>query len=282
MKFRRVQSYKLRRLFPMLGIAGIATLGTVGCEKEDDFKTQIRTETKHDTVYVKKTDTINSVKSDTIYLPGDTIYTPKDTIYIPGDTIYTPNDTIYIPGDTIYIPGDTVYTKPDTIYTPSKPDTIYTPSKPDTIYTPSKPDTIYTPSKPDTIYTPSKPDTIYIPSKPDTVYVPVIPHHNTTYVWGKGFLDNVYPADNVTKSCDSLSVDTVFLKNNGVSWAGNSATVVLKYVNKVLDDVKSDNKYKIRGAGTLNDVGMGTDQAYQDSITLSRMGFKFGKVRYGN
>ena len=235
MKFRRVQSYKLRRLFPMLGIAGIATLGTVGCEKEDDFKTQIRTETKHDTVYVKKTDTINSVKSDTIYLPGDTIYTPRDTIYIPGDTIYTPNDTIYIPGDTVY-------------------------------------------TKPDTIYTPSKPDTIYIPSKPDTVYIPVIPHHNTTYVWGIDYWDQVWPADKVAASADSTSVDIVYLKNDGVSWGGCPTSVVLQSITPVIESVSSKNRHKIRGAGTLNDVYVRDEQCRQDSITLANYGFKFGNV----
>ena len=141
---------------------------------------------------------------------------------------------------------------------------------------------LYLPSKPDTIYTPSKPDTIYLPSKPDTIYVPVdnTPHHNTTYIWGRNFTDNVYPATNISKSCDSLLVDTVFLKNNGVSWEGAPTTTVLKYMTKVLDDVKSDNKHKIRGAGTLNDVGMGTEQTYQDSIKLAKMGFKFGRVYY--
>lgn len=270
------------RFILMLGIAGIATLGTVGCEKEDDFKTQIRTETKHDTVYVKKTDTINSVKSDTIYLPGDTIYMPRDTIYIPGDTIYTPNDTIYIPGDTIYIPGDTVYTKPDTIYTPSKPDTIYIPSKLDTIYTPSKPDTIYTPSKPDTIYTPSKPDTIYIPSKPDTVYIPVIPHHNTTYVWGNGNWGAVWPADRVAASADSVSVDNVYLKNDGKSLGGMHTSDIFRYMNMIIESAPADKRYKVRGAGTLNESGISSTQDVQDSIKLSDMGFDFGKVRYGD
>lgn len=106
------------------------------------------------------------------------------------------------------------------------------------------------------------------------------PHHNTTYIWGKHYLDNVYPADKITKSVDSTLVDIVFLENDGSSWEGSPTTLVLKYVNKIIDDVKSENKHKIRGAGTLNDVYLRDEQARQDSITLSKMGFNFGNVFY--
>jgi signal peptidase I len=266
------------RLIVLLGIAGIAALGTVGCEKEDDIKTQILTETKHDTVYVNKTDTINSVRSDTIYLPGDTIYTPKDTIYTPKDTIYIPGDTIYLAGDTIYIPNDTIYIPGDTIYIPN--DTIYIPG--DTVYT--KPDTIYTPSKPDTIYTPSKPDTIYIPSKPDTVYVPVIPHHNTTYIWGDNNWDAIWPetTDNVAKSADSTLVDKVILKNDGRSLGGISTSDLMSWINTVVESVSPTKRYKVRGSGTLEETSIGNQQDIQDSIRLSNFGFDFGRVVYSD
>ena len=257
MKFRRVQSYKLRRLFPMLGIAGITALGTVGCEKEDDFKTQIRTETKHDTVYVNKPDTL---RPDTVYIPADTLFVPGDTIYLPGDTIYLPGDTIFTPRDTIYLPGDTIFAKPDTIYL--------------------KPDTVYTPSKPDTVYTPSKPDTIYL--KPDTVYIekPAIPHHNTTYIWGDNNWDAVWPADKVAASADSTLVDNVYLKNDGKSLGGIRTRDIMTYMNMIVESVTPANRYKVKGSGTLNEVGMANQQDIQDSIKLSNFGFSFGTIRY--
>ena len=239
MKFRRVQSYKLRRLFPMLGIAGIATLGTVGCEKEDDFKTQIRTETKHDTVYVNKTDTL---RPDTVYIPADTLFVPGDTIYLPGDTIYLPGDTIFTPRDTIYLPGDTIFAKPDTIYV--------------------------------------KPDTVYI--KPDTVYVPIdnTPHHNTTYIWGDNNWDAVWPADKVAASADSASVDIVYLKNDGKSLGGLRTRDLMTFMNMIVESVTPANRYKVKGSGTLNEVGMANQQDIQDSIKLSNFGFSFGTIRY--
>jgi len=270
MKFRRVQSYKLRRLFPMLGIAGIATLGTVGCEKEDDLKSALRTEQtpKHDTVYVNKTDTL---RPDTVYIPADTLFIPGDTIYLPGDTIYLPGDTIFTPCDTLYIPGDTVFAKPDTIYV--KPDTVYTPSKPDTIYTPSKPDTVYVPSKPDTIYL--KPDTVYI-EKPET------PHHNTTYIWGDNNWNAIWPeiTDNVAKSADSTIVDKVILKNDGRSLGGTRTSSLMNALNIVIESVSPENRYKVRGSGTLETTGIANQQDVQDSIRLSTLGFSFGKVVY--
>lgn len=243
MKFRKKVSYSIRRLIPLFGIAGITALGTVGCEKEDDFKSQIRTvtETKHDTIYAKP----------------DTVYTPGDTVYIAGDTIYTPKDTIYLPGDTVYTPKDTVYL-------------------------PSKPDTIYLPSKPDTIYTPSKPDTVYLPSKPDTIYIDNTPHHNTTYVWGDNNWYAIWPGvtDNVAKSADSTLVDKVILKNDGKSFGGTFTNMLMDWMNTVIESVSPENRYKVRGAGTLNETAIGSQQDIQDSIKLSNMGFSFGKVVY--
>jgi len=105
------------------------------------------------------------------------------------------------------------------------------------------------------------------------------PHHNTTYVWGKNNLTHVFPADKITKSVDSTLVDFVFLENDGESWEGWPSTIILAYINKILDDVKSDNKHKIRGAGTLNDVGLGNEQTYKDSVTLVQMGFRINRAR---
>ena len=268
----------------VIGIAGIAALGTVGCEKDDDLKTQLKpiTEVKHDTVYIDKSDSANSVKPDTIYLPGDTVYLPFDSTMIKSDTIRVPGDTIRVPGDTIRIPGDTIRIPNDTIYLPSKPDPIYTPSKPDTVYLPSKPDTIYTPSKPDTIYTPSKPDTIYTPSKPDTIYLPMQPH-STTYVWAKKDWNTILSpsnTNNVVKSADSTSVSKVVLRNDGTSLGGAYTTSIFNRIDAVIQSVSPENRYKIRGAGTLNDIAMKTPQNVQDSIKLSMLGFSFGNVIY--
>ena len=112
--------------------------------------------------------------------------------------------------------------------------------------------------------------------------VPEPPHHNTTYIWGIYNTKDVLPADNITKSVDSTSVDFVFLENDGVSWEGTSPTIALRYVQKILDDVKSDKKHKIRGAGTINGVGMSrsNENHYRDSIALAQMGFKFNNVRH--
>ena len=110
--------------------------------------------------------------------------------------------------------------------------------------------------------------------------LPEPPHHNTTYVWGIDNTKNVLPADKITKSVDSTSVDFVFLENDGVSWGGSTTTFVWAYIKKILGDVKSDNKYKIRGAGMLNEVSVSksSETNYQDSVSLAQMGFKFGRV----
>jgi len=252
MKFHKVMFYTIKRLAPIIGIAGATALA--GCEKEDDMKTAVRSTpvTQHDTVYVP-------AKTDTVYIPKDTIYVPGDTIYLPGDTIFTPCDTIYIPGDTVFAKPDTIYVKPDTVYTPSKPDTIYLPSKPDTIYL--------------------KPDTVYI-EKPDTP--PATPHHNTTYIWGDNNWDAVWPADKVAASADSALVDNVYLKNDGKSLGGLHTSDLMRYMNMIIESVPATNRYKLRGAGTLHESFINSQQDVQDSIKLSQFGFSFGKVRYGN
>ena len=223
----------------IIGMAGVSTL--TGCGKDEDLKTVVRSEhtTKHDTVYVNKTDTLIP---DTVHIPGDTLFIPGDTLFIPGDTIYLPGDTIYTPQDTIYISGDTIFTKPDTVYTPSKPDTIYL-----------------------------KPDTVYI-EKPDK------PHYNITYIWGVEYWDEVWPADNIIASANSALIDTIFLKNDGVSFEGLTTTATFKNIQIIIESVPSTKRHKIRGAGTLNDTSVSTEQNYQDSISLAKMGFKFGHV----
>lgn len=106
------------------------------------------------------------------------------------------------------------------------------------------------------------------------------PHHNTTYVWGIDNWSAVWPADKVAASADSVLVDNVFLMNDGRSFEGQATTTILKTLNKIIDVSKPENRYKIRGAGILNDTWIGNDQALQDSISLAKMGFTFGKVYY--
>ena len=106
------------------------------------------------------------------------------------------------------------------------------------------------------------------------------PHHNTTYIWGKHYWDKVWPATKVAASADSVLVDNVILKNDGVSFEGWSTTRILSNMNNIINAVDPQNRHKIRGAGTLNDVGLSSDQEWQDSIKLSQMGFKFGLVHH--
>ena len=106
------------------------------------------------------------------------------------------------------------------------------------------------------------------------------PHHNTTYVWGKYNWDAVNPAktDNVAASADSTLVDNVFLLNDGASWEGSPTTLILEQLNVIMESVKPENRYKIRGAGILYNVGTSTtEQTHKDSIKLAQMGFKFGR-----
>lgn len=107
------------------------------------------------------------------------------------------------------------------------------------------------------------------------------PHHSTTYVWGIHNWKAIWPADKVIASADSTLVDNVFLLNDGMSWEGMSTTSVLEQLTPVIESIKPENRYKIRGAGTLNGIAIGREQNVQDSIVLDKMGFKFGKVIYG-
>lgn len=105
------------------------------------------------------------------------------------------------------------------------------------------------------------------------------PHHNTTYVWGKYNWDAVWPADKVAASADSTLVDNVFLLNDGASWEGSSTTAVLMQLTPIIESVKPENRYKIRGAGILYNVAQSTtEQTHKDSIKLAQMGFKFGRI----
>ncbi|MBO7067053.1 MAG: hypothetical protein J6W40_05550 [Alphaproteobacteria bacterium] len=108
--------------------------------------------------------------------------------------------------------------------------------------------------------------------------VPEPPHHNTTYVWGEDDWSQIWPADKVAASADSTLVDYVILYNNGVSFNAKSTTLLLRQLNMIIEEVKPENRHKIRGAGTLNEVNAGTEQDYQDSIKLANLGFKFGRV----
>ena len=114
-----------------------------------------------------------------------------------------------------------------------------------------------------------------------THHAPEQPHHNTTYVWGDDYWDEVWPADKVAASADSILVDYVILHNNGTSFAGMQTSTLLEGLNKIITAAKPENRYKIRGSGTLNELSVIKKENVQDSITLSQMGFLFGRVRYG-
>jgi len=76
-------------------------------------------------------------------------------------------------------------------------------------------------------------------------------------------------------------VDYVILHNNGTSFAGMQTSTLLEGLNKIITAAKPENRYKIRGSGTLNELSVIKKENVQDSITLSQMGFLFGRVRYG-
>ena len=109
------------------------------------------------------------------------------------------------------------------------------------------------------------------------------PRHDTTYVWGKNNWSAVKPLDQkVPVSADSASVRYVYLLNDGKSWTGTPTSWILKNLNNIIEHVAPENRHKIRGAGTLHDVGIGQDKDVSDSVSLAKMGFKFGKVHYGS
>ena len=108
--------------------------------------------------------------------------------------------------------------------------------------------------------------------------------HATTYVWGAGNWNSVWPekTDNVARSADSLMVKTVYLKNDGNSLGNMHTNDILIYMNTIVESVSPNNRGKVRGAGTLNDVGITNYQDVQDSIKLAEFGFLFGKIAYGD
>lgn len=107
-------------------------------------------------------------------------------------------------------------------------------------------------------------------------------YHDTTYVWG---IDNYDPAifgPRITASIDSTLVNNVIMLNDGKSWHGAPPQRVLWCIDKIMSGVESENKEKIRWAGTLEDIGLDEQrpQTYRDSATLAQMGLKFGRVHY--
>lgn len=104
------------------------------------------------------------------------------------------------------------------------------------------------------------------------------PHHDTTYVWNIYTWNNAELGQKVAASADSTIVDHVFLECDGSNLGGCATTRVLNRVNKVLDYVTPENRYKVRGAGVLNYIWIRDEQCIRDSVTLSQMGFKFGIV----
>lgn len=109
------------------------------------------------------------------------------------------------------------------------------------------------------------------------------PQHDTTYVWGIDNWSAVQPLDQkVPASADSASVRYIYLLNDGNSLQGAPTSWILKNMNMIIEQVVPQNRHKIRGAGTLHDVGILQDKDVLDSIALAKMDFQFGKVHYGN
>ena len=109
---------------------------------------------------------------------------------------------------------------------------------------------------------------------------PEPPHHDTTYIWGVHNMQSGVFGPKITASIDSTTVDHVIMLNDGESWRLATPGSVLRNINWILNKVTSDNKEKIRWAGTLNGLILDASnlQTYQDSAKLAEMGFKFGKV----
>ena len=104
------------------------------------------------------------------------------------------------------------------------------------------------------------------------------PHHDTTYFWNDLTWNSAELGPKVAASADSTYVDHVFLECDGSNLGGCPTTTILKRVNKVLNYVTPENRYKVRGAGVLNYVWIRDEQCVQDSIALANFGFKFGLV----
>lgn len=118
--------------------------------------------------------------------------------------------------------------------------------------------------------------TLAAPSCGKTIEPPQ-PHHDTVYVWGFHNWDEIWPADKVAASADSVLVDHVYLKNDGVSLAGLDVTLIQNNMQAVLNTVSEQNRHKLHGMGTLKRVYI-TDK--NDSTWLSQFGFKFIEPRY--
>ena len=103
------------------------------------------------------------------------------------------------------------------------------------------------------------------------------PHHNTTYVWGEKDWSKIWPADRVAASADSATVDYVILQNDGTSFEYKPVNLLLEQLNMIIDCVTPENRHKIRGAGTLNDLHI-SSRTQADSLKLVNMGFRFGRV----
>ena len=103
------------------------------------------------------------------------------------------------------------------------------------------------------------------------------PHHNTTYIWGTHYWDEVWPADRVAASADSTLVDYVFLENNGETLSGLDVSRTRKNMENILNSVSPENRHKIRGAGNLRHLYI-TDKT--DSTWLSQFGFVFVEPQY--
>lgn len=105
-------------------------------------------------------------------------------------------------------------------------------------------------------------------------------YHDTTYVWGINNWKLETMQQNVTASADSADVRYVYLLNDGEPMLGLPTSTILKVLNQVIDVVPSENRHKVRGAGTLDNVGICNEQDYRDSVALAQLGFKFGRVAH--
>lgn len=84
--------------------------------------------------------------------------------------------------------------------------------------------------------------------------------HDTTYMWGRNYWDEVWPADNVCASADSVQVRHVILRNNGSYW-GDAYTCedIRKELTNIINNVTPANRHKLKGSGKLSAVKEGGD-----------------------
>ena len=86
------------------------------------------------------------------------------------------------------------------------------------------------------------------------------PMHDTTYLWGVNYWEEIYPADKVRTSADSVQVRYVILKNNGSNWGGAlTAEYIRDNLLMTINEVPSVNRHKLKGAGKLTWVREGGD-----------------------